>query len=118
MKKNPGSYRISLIFALSLTMPFVSAHAQAPPACTLTPTNQVTITECSGTLPLFSAADAGGPASTTGYLTSIQAVQSSDSNIPLQIVNQSNSTGGGTIPPAITGGIGGIDIIQNATAVV
>jgi hypothetical protein len=80
--------------------------------------NQVLITECGGTLPLLSATDGTGLAAPK-YLTAIQAMSSSgpDPNTPLQIINQSNSTGGATLPTPFGSGMGGIDILQNAKAV-
>lgn len=89
-----------------------------PQACTTVGANQINLTECGGTLPLLSATD-GTALSASSYLMSIQAVNGgsgSDGNTPLQILNQANSTGGATLPTPITGGFGGIDIIQNAVA--
>lgn len=64
---------------------------------------------------MLSATD-GTARSSTSYLATIQAVNGIDPNTPLQIINQSNSTGGATLPTPFANGMGGIDILQNAAA--
>jgi hypothetical protein len=93
-----------------------SSSTAAPLACSIASPNQVNITECTTTgLPLLSATD-GTARSSTSYLETIQAVNGIDPNTPLQIINQSNTTGGANLPTPFGNGMGGIDIFQNAVA--
>ncbi len=86
-----------------------------------TPFTQVTIT--GSTNPLLQVYDISTAPANTGYLTQIQALNSTvgsglDPNTPLEIISQANTTagGGGVLPALAPAGFGGIDILQNAAA--
>lgn len=86
-------------------------------SCTTTNSNTVVITYCSSTgYPLFSASDAGGTDTTGVYLATIEGALSTDNNSPLEIINQADTSGGAAQPAPISGGYGGIDILQSAKA--